>query len=130
MASSSQGGDTTSGPLHGLPAQPTPLIGRAREVGEIGTKLRGADVRLLALLGPAGVGKTRLAIEAALPTAADFSDGMFFIDLSPLSDPALVLPTIARALGIGEDSDRPLLDRVKTHLADRQALLVLDNFEQ
>ena len=80
MASSSQGGGATSSPFHGLPAQPTPLIGRAREVGEIGAKLRGADVRLLSLLGPAGVGKTRLAIEAALPAAADFADGLFFID--------------------------------------------------
>ena len=78
--------------------------------------------RLLTLTGPAGVGKTRLALECARQAAADFADGIAFVDLTPIRDPELVLPTIADRLGVRPA--RPVADRLRAHLAERQLLLV------
>jgi len=104
-----------------LPVQPGPLIGRTREVAEVTALVRGA-ARLLTLTGAGGSGKTRLALHAAAELADDFADGVWFVALAPLTDPSLVAPTIARAVGAEID--------LAAHLRDKNLLLVLDNFEQ
>jgi predicted ATPase/DNA-binding SARP family transcriptional activator len=106
-----------------VPAPAVPLVGRASELADIGRVLRTADVRLLTLTGPGGVGKTRLAIEVARSLAEDFADGAAFVALDSLRDPALVMPTIGRALGL----DKP--DELESYLRDRNLLLALDNLE-
>jgi predicted ATPase/DNA-binding CsgD family transcriptional regulator len=112
-----------------LPVPPTLLVGRDRALTEARALLLRADVRLLTLTGPPGIGKTRLAIEVGRATSGEFEDGVVFADLAPLTEPALVLPTIARILGIRPAAGQPLLERLAQALRDRELLLVLDNFE-
>jgi class 3 adenylate cyclase len=85
-----------------LPAQPTPLIGRAAEVRELGDLLRRVDVRLVTLTGPGGIGKTSLARQVAIDLLDDFGDGVWFVNLAPITDLALVVSAIAQTLGIKE----------------------------
>lgn len=113
-----------------LPVQSTAFIGREQEVATVQQLLRRKDVRLLTLTGSGGMGKTRLGVQVAAELSDDFADGMFFVDLAPISDPALVVPTIAQTLGIRETSGLALFDRLKEELQQKQLLLLLDNFEQ
>src|SRR5215204_31069 len=115
--------------LVSLPAPLTRLIGRETELATLSAELQDRNVRLLTVTGPGGVGKTHLALAAAAELLDDFPDGVWFVDLAPLNDPTLVLPTVARALGLREGSDRSLADVVSVSLAAKQVLLVLDNYE-
>ncbi|HET9223432.1 MAG TPA: tetratricopeptide repeat protein [Roseiflexaceae bacterium] len=113
-----------------LPIQPTPLVGREREVAFVRDRLRQDDVRLLTLTGPGGVGKTRLALQVAAEVVDDFSDGVFFVDLASVRDASLVVARIAQVLDVEEVGGQPLLERLNGHLRGKQLLLLLDNFEQ
>jgi predicted ATPase/DNA-binding SARP family transcriptional activator/TolA-binding protein len=113
-----------------LPVPPTPLLGRAAELAAIARLLGRPAVRLVTVLGPPGVGKTRLALEAAAHRQGDYAGGVWFVDLAPMHDPALVVPAIAQALGVREGGARPLLDDLAAALRGQHVLLVLDNCEQ
>ncbi len=123
-----------------LPAQATPFIGRQVELAAVQGQLTHSDVRLLTLTGPGGTGKTRLGLQVAAGLLDHFQDGVFFVSLGSVSDPALVLPTIAQTLQVREvegapqpgpgAQDGPLLAALKDYLRDKHILLMLDNFEQ
>jgi predicted ATPase/DNA-binding CsgD family transcriptional regulator len=116
-----------AGVLYAL--QPTPLIDRVEERASIRTSLVVQDVRLLTLTGPAGVGKTRLALAAASELASMFPDGVVLAELARVRDPMLVLQSLSRALGVSSTGHAPLLERLRVALKDRAILLLLDNFE-
>jgi predicted ATPase/class 3 adenylate cyclase len=111
-----------------LPAQLTRFIGRGREIARIRELLAGN--RLVTLTGPGGTGKTRLGLEVAREALAGFRDGVFFVDLSPLTVAEFVAPAIAGALHVREEPGRPVLDTLGDHLQDKELMLVLDNLEQ
>ena len=119
---------TTSAPST-LPAPPTQLVGREREVEAASDILRRRQTRLLTLTGPGGVGKTRLALEVVRRAAEDFPDGTAFVALAPLGDADLVVSTLCRTLGLREAGGRSPRDTLHAYLSDRELLLVLDNFE-
>jgi predicted ATPase len=116
---------------HNLPAQLTSFVGREEEIEEISQLIGQDSCRLLTLVGPGGIGKTRLAIEVAAHTLEVYSDGVYFISLAPISTPDFILPAIAQAMDFSlqthgsEDPRNQLLD----YLAKRNTLLVLDNYE-
>jgi predicted ATPase/DNA-binding CsgD family transcriptional regulator len=112
-----------------LPIPITPLIGRAREVEEARRRLDADETRLLALLGPGGIGKTRLALEIAGSVAGDFAHGVCFVPLASVRDPSNVDSAVAQAFGIRESGDHPLSALLETVLRDQHLLLVLDNLE-
>lgn len=112
-----------------LPVPTSPLIGRDAERERAAQLLTDPAIRLVTLTGPAGVGKTRLATQLAADLAAHYADGAYFVSLTPITDPALVIPTVARALGIAETGTRTPAERVGEALRGRHLLLILDNCE-
>ncbi len=117
-------------PMRPLPVPRTQLIGRERERTELRALVRRADVRLLSLVGAGGSGKTRLALALAADAGDLFSDGVALAELGAVREPAFVAPAVAAALGISERPGEPLGQTVAEAVADRDVLLVLDNFEQ
>ncbi len=117
---------------HNLPIQPTTLLGREEQLPAVRVLLLRADVRLVTLTGPGGIGKTRLAVQVAaeLVDSDDFADGVWFVRLSRLVDPGLVISTIAQTLGLREQDSQPIAENLREHLRDQHLLVVLDNFEQ
>ena len=112
-----------------LPVPPTPLVGRAEEVDAVRRRLLGDGAALLTLTGPAGVGKTRLALAVGAALDAALADGGRWVDLAPLADPAEVPAAVARAVGVGDVDDRRLHGVLTARLRERRLLLVLDNVE-
>ncbi len=110
------------------PIELTSFIGREKEISEVQQLLTMA--RLVTLTGTGGTGKTRLALKVAEAAAPQFSDGIIFVSLANLTDPALVAPTVAQALGLAENVANQLNETLKNHLKNKKLLLVLDNFEQ
>jgi predicted ATPase/class 3 adenylate cyclase len=115
---------------HNLPAQTTPLIGRAKAVEDVCELLRRGGVRLLTLTGPGGIGKTRVGLQVAADLVSDFADGVFFVPLATISDPAHVDSTVAQVLGLRAGGGRAIRDTVHSYLKEKRLLLLLDNFEQ
>jgi hypothetical protein len=113
-----------------LPVPASGLVGRKQELAALTRLLAQKDTRLVTLTGPGGIGKTRLALQAALEARDAFPDGVFLCDLSPISDPQAVLQSIASVLSVEEKGTQSLRDALVVFLADKQLLLVLDNFEQ
>jgi predicted ATPase/class 3 adenylate cyclase len=110
-----------------LPQQATTFVGRERELDEL--KVLLGKARLITLLGMGGLGKTRLSLQVAAETMPQFPDGAWFVDLSPIRDPALVVAEAARVLDVAEEPGRPLIEALCAHLRPRRLLLVLDNCE-
>ena len=112
-----------------LPAQPTPFIGRERELNEIAQHLNDPTCRLLTLVGLGGIGKSRLALQAALEHSDEFADGAYFVPLAPISSAALIIPTIAESLKFSFFGQLDPKTQLLNFLREKHALLVLDNFE-
>jgi predicted ATPase/class 3 adenylate cyclase len=113
-----------------LPVPTTPFIGRLREVAALVALLEREDVRLVTLVGAGGAGKTRLALQAAADAADAFPDGVTWVALSAVTDPALVLPAVAAAHGISPRENVTLQEALVAAYSHRTALLLLDNLEQ
>jgi predicted ATPase/class 3 adenylate cyclase/tetratricopeptide (TPR) repeat protein len=113
-----------------LPTQPTPLIGRQSELAALCALVLRPDTRVVTLTGPGGIGKTRLALQAAADLLDDFTDGAFLVSLAPLFDPDLLASTIAQAINMHDTVAKPPMESLKDYLRSKQMLLVLDNFEQ
>jgi predicted ATPase/DNA-binding CsgD family transcriptional regulator len=122
--------DPQEGFVHGLPPRPYSLIGRKKDLEAAHDLLLRGTSRLVTIIGPPGVGKTRFAVELAFTVASEFDDGVAFVDLAPVRDPGLVLDSIAQALGVVDHPNRPALQHLEKHLRGRNTLVLLDNFEQ
>ena len=112
-----------------IPLTLSPLVGRVENITELISLLAAPDSRIVTLTGPGGVGKTRVALAAGAKTLHSFDDGVFFVDLSALTDSALVVGAIAAALGLRESPSRTLTESLSDYLASRHTLLILDNLE-
>jgi predicted ATPase len=113
-----------------LPPSLTSMLGREREVALLNEMLQNAEVRLVTIVGPPGVGKTRLALHIAEQAGTNFSDGVVFVNLTPVIQAELILPAIANALGIQELAKISIREELKTVLHKKNLLIVMDNFEQ
>lgn len=119
--------DEATFPKRNLPAQLTSFVGRQREVSDVTELLRSS--RLVTLQGPGGTGKTRLALQVVTDLIDTFVDGVYFVDLAPLSDPGLVGTTIADTLGLAVRTRGCAQGTLQAYLRERCLLLLLDNFE-
>jgi predicted ATPase/DNA-binding CsgD family transcriptional regulator/DNA-binding XRE family transcriptional regulator len=118
-----------NGIRHNLPASTTSLVGRQQEIQQISTLLRRPLVRLVTLVGTAGVGKTRLSLETATDLRSEFPDGVYFVALAALSDASLLANMIAQVVGVTEVGGPDVLHTLRNFLQAKHLLLVLDNFE-
>jgi predicted ATPase len=116
-------------PLHNLPAQPTPFIGRGAQIAALKELVLDPDVRLVTLMGPGGTGKTRLSLQVAQAAFEHFPDGVIFVPLADDIDSNQFISRVAQHLEVREGG-RPLLENLKDYLREKHLLLVLDNFEQ
>lgn len=117
-------------PRHNLPFQPTPFVGRAKELAEVRRLLQEESTyRLLTLCGPGGIGKSRLSLMVATQMVESFTDGIWLVELAPLASPALVAQSVASVVGAPESPDRPLLTTLTGYLRHKNLLLILDNCE-
>jgi predicted ATPase len=121
--------DVTAPAAAALPMAPNALVGREGELDELRKLLAQRDARLIVLTGAGGSGKTRLAVEAARRAASSFANGARLVELAPLREPTLVVPTIAHALGVAEDPDQEPLETLAAALAAQELLLLVDNAE-
>jgi predicted ATPase len=112
-----------------LPVPATPFLGREAELAEVVALLTANATRLLTLTGPGGTGKTRLALQAAAEASESFPDGVYWVPLAPLRDPALLLSSLARTLAVAEEPGIALEDTLTAHLSDKSLLCLLDNIE-
>jgi predicted ATPase/class 3 adenylate cyclase len=120
---------TLEGRVTNLPAQPTPLVGRDRELDMVRALLLAEDARMVTLTGPGGTGKTRLALQVAADTVDEFPGGVYGVLLAPVTDPEVVPLELASVLGIEEMPTQPMIDALKAGLAGRRTLILFDNFE-
>jgi predicted ATPase len=117
-------------PPNNLPRLGGPTIGRDKELSQLQTLLQNPELRLITVVGPGGVGKTRLILQTGHALANKFEDGVFFICLAAINEPALVLEMIAQVLEVKEVNGLSLLQTLEAYLATKQILLIIDNFEQ
>ena len=122
--------ETVTAPIATVPVPYTPLIGREDAIARVRGMLAEPGTRLVTLLGPGGIGKSRLAIAVAREVADEFPGGTAFVALENVVEPELLLPTIGYALGVRDTGDLPLGDRLRIALDGRRVLVILDNFEQ
>lgn len=121
--------DSTQPPRTNLRASLTSFIGRSKEVADVREYVSNPDTRLVTLVGPPGIGKTRLSLAVGREFLPEFRAGVFFVGLAPLEDPNLVALTIAQTLGFVETHDRSPSEQLKDEIGDKHILVILDNVE-